>query len=229
MAGMALYTRQRPPRDGWLIPGALCFLALAVLFALGMVVIPGGTGTGTVTEPAAAASGVPPTAPVPTAAAPSATPSRTPSPSPTPSRVKADGVLVKSALTGLCLSVQGGAAAPDGAAVEQDPCGADPVQRWRVTPGNGAVAIVNLATGKCLDVNAASGDDGARVQQWSCLGVPNQQWRPQPLPGDPAGIQLTAVHSGKCLDLPAQQTGPGSALQQWSCTGGPNQRWLVTP
>lgn len=226
MHGMALYTRQRPPRDGWLIPGALGFLAVATLAGVAMAVFPGGAGAGTTTLPASAASsdGVP----VPASTAPSASPPPSAKPSPT-QPPKPDGVLVRSALTGLCLAVQGGAGAPDGAAVEQDPCGNDPVQRWRVVPGNGAVSLVNVASGKCLDVNGASADDGARVQHWTCTNGPNQQWRAQPLPGDPAGVQLQAVHSGKCLDLPAQQTGPGSALQQWGCTGGPNQRWSVTP
>ena len=41
---MALYSRQPPPRDRWLIPAALGFLALAVLFAAAMQVLPGGTG-----------------------------------------------------------------------------------------------------------------------------------------------------------------------------------------
>jgi hypothetical protein len=224
---MALYTRQRPPRDRWLIPGALCFLAVAVLFAVGMAVIPGGPGPGSVDpQPAAAGSPVLPSLAV--------TPSPSPTPSPTPAKTsppppRVDGVLVRSALTGLCLSVAGGGGAPDGAAVEQDPCTSDPVQRWRVVAANGAAALVNVASGKCLDVSAASTDDGAKVQQWSCTNGPNQQWRPQPMPGDPAGVQLVAVHSGKCLDLPAQQTGPGSALQQWSCTGGGNQRWTITP
>jgi hypothetical protein len=223
MHGMALYTRQRPPRDGWLIPGALCFLAVATLAGVGMAVFPGGAGVGTVTE---AASATAPVEPGRATAAPPPAPSPTPSPTQPP---KVDGVLVKSALTGLCLAIQGGAGAADGAAVEQDPCGNDPVQRWRVVPGNGAVALVDVASGKCLDVAGASGDDGARIQQWPCTNGPNQQWRAQPLPGDPAGVQLQAVHSGKCLDLPAQQTGPGSVVQQWGCTGGPNQRWSVTP
>ena len=88
--------------------------------------------------------------------------------------------------------------------------------------------MVNVASGKCLDVSGAATDDGTRVQQWSCTGGANQKWQPQPVAGDQSGaVQLVAVHSGKCLDLPAQHTGTGSAVQEWSCTGGANQHWTV--
>jgi Ricin-type beta-trefoil lectin domain-like len=41
--------------------------------------------------------------------------------------------------------------------------------------GNGGFRIVNIGSGKCLDVEGASRDDGANIQQWSCGGA-NQAW-----------------------------------------------------
>ena len=36
------------------------------------------------------------------------------------------------------------------------PCGAGASQRWRSVPAGDAVTLVNVASGKCLDVNGAS-------------------------------------------------------------------------
>ena len=112
--------------------------------------------------------------------------------------------------------------------MQQETCSAAPEQRWRVVPVDGAANLVNVASGKCLDVINASADDGGKVHQWSCMNVPNQKWRPQPPGGDPPGsVLLVAIHSNKCLDIPSEQSGPGVQLQQWSCHGGLNQRWVL--
>ena len=231
MASVALYSRQRPPRDRWLIPGALGFLVLAVLFAVGMLLVPGfARSGGTVTQPAAAGTPVGSEPPPTVAPSPSPTPSPTasPTPSPSPPPKVVDGVLLRSVASGLCLDVATGGD-PQGAGAQQDTCAGGPAQHWRLSPAGGAATLVNVASGKCLDVGNGSTDDGARVQQWDCNGGANQQWRMQPVDGGPAGtVTVTAGHSGKCLDLPTEQTGPGFRVQQWSCNGQPNQQWTVT-
>jgi hypothetical protein len=37
--------------------------------------------------------------------------------------------------------------------------------------------LVNLNSGKCLDVNANSTANGARVQQWDCNRTTAQLWK----------------------------------------------------
>jgi hypothetical protein len=205
----------QPSRDRWLIPGALGFLALAVLSAIVMLVYPfGGDGAPPPPVPVAAGSSTPSPAGAPSQA-------RSPSPSPSPSP-SVDGAFVRSVVTGLCLSVAEGD--PEGAVAQQQACGDKPGQRWRQVAAGDAVTLVNVASGKCLDVANRGTDDGARVQTWTCNNGPNQQWRPQPAAG---GTLLVSVNSGKCLDVPDGQNGPGVPLQQWTCHGRANQQWVI--
>ena len=200
--------------DRWLIPGALGFLALAVLFAVVMLVYPfggGERGGPPPPEPAAAASrGAP---------APSPTVSASPLPSPTAST---DSALVRNQATGLCLSVGGGD--PQGAAAQLDNCGDRTNQRWRRVAVGDAVSLVNVASRKCLDINDKSADDRAKAQTWSCNKGTNQQWRVQPATG---GSLLVSVNSGKCLDVPEGQGSPGTRLEQFTCHGRSNQVWVI--
>jgi hypothetical protein len=51
-------------------------------------------------------------------------------------------------------------------------------QRWRLQQlSEGWSQIVNVGTGRCLDVSGHSTRDGANIQQWSCSRAPNQQFR----------------------------------------------------
>jgi Ricin-type beta-trefoil lectin domain len=204
-------------RDRWLIPGALGFLALAVVFAVVMVTVPSGGGRSVpVTRPAAAGT--------PTVAASATTaPSVSPSPGPVSN---VDGLLVHNVATGMCLGIGDGD--PEGAVAQQEPCGDAPAERWRETPADGAVLLVNVASGKCLDVNNRETDDGARIQQWSCNNGANQQWRPHAVTTDPAGpVLLINANSNKCLEVPDGATDAGVPVRQRNCDGGPAQQWVA--
>ena len=41
-------------------------------------------------------------------------------------------------------------------------------QRFRMIQTGGAFRLVNVASGKCLDVDSQSNQDGARIHQWNC-------------------------------------------------------------
>jgi hypothetical protein len=200
-----------PPRERWLIPGALGLLALAVLFAVVMLVYPfSGNDPGG------------PPSPEPAAAPPSrgaSPPSPPASASPLPS---VDGALVRNMATGLCLSVAGGD--PQGAAAVLDNCGGKPNQRWRQVAAGGVVSLVNVASRKCLDISDKSTDDKAKAQTWSCNKGTNQQWRIQPATG---GTLLVSANGGKCLDAPEGQAAPGTRVQQFTCHGRSNQVWVI--
>jgi beta-glucanase (GH16 family) len=60
-----------------------------------------------------------------------------------------------------------------GTAVQLYDCNGSGAQQWTVT---GARDIVNLGSGKCLDVRDHSSADGTRLQIWSCTGAANQKW-----------------------------------------------------
>ncbi|MCE6997348.1 RICIN domain-containing protein [Saccharothrix sp. S26] len=91
--------------------------------------------------------------------------------------------------------------------------------------GGGYYNVVNVGSGKCLDVyggDSATGD-GVRVVQWTCGSGANQRWRSEDAGG--GYVRLVARHSGKCLDVLDAGTNDGAKLVQWTCGGGTNQQW----
>lgn len=247
---------RRHPRwlpDDPLLRGALAAgtagVLVGVLFAAGL--LPGGARDGpTGPGPAgiAAADGTRPTpATLGGSAAsgntstspPASTPTRplAPGPAPTLAFGPTEPRLLRSAASGLCLDV--GRENPAGGGVHQAACTGTASQRWLPIPvGGDLFALVNAASGSCLDVAGESRYDGAAVQQWSCTGRANQRWRfvrtiPSPRPGTGVGpgaasitTMLVSAHSGRCLDLPGANPAPGTRIRQFSCLATPNQRWI---
>jgi hypothetical protein len=69
-----------------------------------------------------------------------------------------------------------GSSFADGAQVDQFLCAPDPNQLWRLGRGNdnNHFTLVNMNSGKCLDVSGNSTANGAKVQQWCCNGTDAQ-------------------------------------------------------
>jgi len=79
-----------------------------------------------------------------------------------------------------CLDVTGRSTA-NGAVIQQYTCNGGTNQEWypSVAQNNPAATIynlINLNSGKCLDVTGRSTANGAVVQQWTCNGGTNQEW-----------------------------------------------------
>lgn len=98
----------------------------------------------------------------------------------------------------------------------------DPVDPPVTSIDAGTYSIVNVSTGKALDVSGISFSDGANVHQWAYGGGANQRWAVSNYDSE---FELVSVNSGKCLDADSGS----SNVQQWSCFGNENQRWLVEP
>ena len=88
------------------------------------------------------------------------------------------------------------------------------------TPPTPTPGLVNVASGRCLDVSGASTANGAQVQLWDCHGGTNQRWTYT------ASRQLT-VYGNKCLDANRQGTTNGTSVIIWDCNGQANQQWNV--
>ncbi|MEV7771707.1 RICIN domain-containing protein [Kitasatospora sp. NPDC086791] len=83
--------------------------------------------------------------------------------------------------------------------------------------------VVNLNSGKCLEIADWRTDDGAPARQWDCTGGANQRWDFKLA----NGIMMLVNHnSGKCLEIADWRTDDGAPARQWDCTGGWNQGWL---
>lgn len=77
--------------------------------------------------------------------------------------------------SGMALTVTG---SQDGANIVQREWRNTPFQRWRLERVNGNYyRIVNVGSGKSLDVAGQSRANGANVQQWSYARQENQEWR----------------------------------------------------
>jgi predicted chitinase len=85
--------------------------------------------------------------------------------------------------------------------------------------------VVNVPTGKCVDVNARGTADGTNVQLWSCNGTVAQAFRIEDRGG--GFFQLVNTNAGKCLDVNAASAADGANVQLWTCNGTDAQRWQL--
>lgn len=141
----------------------------------------------------------------------------------------------KATHSGLCLDVNGGSR-DNGAKVQQWGCNNTGAQQWEiryVTSGpkfNGQAgnyyAIININSGKCLEVRDWAQYNGAQVTQWDCHYGANQQWllyNHWVITG--YKVSLVNRNSVKCLDVPAFSGSWGTGLVQWDCNLKTNQQW----
>ncbi|WP_061295282.1 ricin-type beta-trefoil lectin domain protein [Herbidospora cretacea] len=116
-------------------------------------------------------------------------------------------------------------------------------------PGGAAVAYVNAAPSRCLDVSGVSQAQGAQVHMWDCHTGVNQRWTrtaagelrvygnrcldvngngaadgtiAQKFTQNPGGA-LVGAGSGKCLHA----TGNGALVELRTCDGSAAQRWTT--
>jgi hypothetical protein len=85
--------------------------------------------------------------------------------------------------------------------------------------------LLNVKSGKALDVDGAGSDNSADIVQNAATGADNQAWT---FNYDGAGFfRITNVKSKKVIDVPDQSTADGVELVQWESNGGDNQVWLL--
>lgn len=115
------------------------------------------------------------------------------------------------------------------------------VQREQLSPGDIAGAtrlltkngpatfkLVNLHSGHCLDVAAASRSPNALINQFTCHGLANQRWYLYSIPWANKSIVINDW-SGMCLDIPGNSTANGVQVQQFPCHGRSNQQFAQLP
>jgi arabinan endo-1,5-alpha-L-arabinosidase len=90
------------------------------------------------------------------------------------------------------------------------------------TPKGSNYELVNVNSGKCLQISGASTADAAVAVQSTCTGVSHQLWTRAAVVG--GYVTFTNVNSGKCLEVAGASTANGAALDQSTCTSGTNQQ-----
>jgi|GEM_PF-1333996 len=96
--------------------------------------------------------------------------------------------------------------------------------RFLSKDGPGTFKLVNVNSGKCLDVANWSRNSNAPVNQFECHGGANQRWYFWTVPGTGRALIINDW-SGQCLDIPGFSLSDGAQLQQFPCHGFANQRF----
>lgn len=103
-------------------------------------------------------------------------------------------------------------------------CNSGSNQQWVPTAVGSNYQLVNVNSGKCLEIPGGSTAEGATADQWTCDGGTHQLWTRTSVIG--GYVTFTNVHSGKCLQVAGASTANGAALNQSTCNTGTNQQWL---
>ncbi|MCI3920821.1 RICIN domain-containing protein [Paenibacillus sp. TRM 82003] len=84
--------------------------------------------------------------------------------------------------------------------------------------------IVNVGSGRALDVAQQSTANGANVALWSYWGGNNQKWRVESVGNY---YRIVNVNSGKALDVASSSTANHGNIIQYEYWGGSNQQWSL--
>jgi hypothetical protein len=96
-----------------------------------------------------------------------------------------------------------------------------PIGRHFIAQARMGHEIINVTTGRCLDIVGGSQGEHADVQQFACHQGMNQRYRI--LAAETNSVSIRAAHSGKCLAV-----GSDGFVEQQSCTGAAAQRWTIS-
>ncbi len=106
-----------------------------------------------------------------------------------------------------------------------------PNQQWeQLQLANGFYLIVNLNSGKALDVSGGSVEPGAPIIQHQVHGGYNQQWRRIDVLhklGTPPIYRYISRHSNMALDVAGGSMEDQAPIIQYLDHGGYNQQWEV--
>ena len=113
----------------------------------------------------------------------------------------------------------GGSGGDDGGTVGSgDPSGGLPLE-------DGVYQLVNVNSGKVLEVGGPGFYNGANVRQWENHGTDHQHWFVEHVRDDL--YRLQSVRTGKVLDVQGESERNGMNVYQWEYHGGPNQLWEI--
>ncbi|MYS79181.1 RICIN domain-containing protein [Embleya scabrispora] len=88
---------------------------------------------------------------------------------------------------------------------------------------DGPYTLVNVNSGKCLEIRGDSTENGAAANQWECNGSNTQKWYFTLDSASPTTI--VNANSGKCLEIRGDSMDNGAAANQWECNGSGTQYW----
>jgi len=100
----------------------------------------------------------------------------------------------------------------------------DPAQAWKIVKHDGSYSsIVNVNSGKAIDVYGASSLDSADIFEWDINGKNNQQWSIS----DASDGYFTIVNRSSQKALTSLSDSTGEAIRQRALTKADNQLWKL--
>ena len=135
--------------------------------------------------------------------------------------------MIRSQNNGYFVGGVNGYSGDNGGQVAQQTEEGYPNQKWMVMetdPNSNVYKIVNMNSGKVLEVGGYSTVNGGTIQQWDYVGIPSQLW--QLVPTYQGYFKLINYGSGLALTIPYPLTQSGIQLQQYTYQGSINQQWL---
>jgi len=103
-----------------------------------------------------------------------------------------------------------------------------PFQHWHLLPvGVGRYKILNVASGKAMQVSLGQTTQSGNIEQWFDNGMVHQQWM---VSADPlGGFRIESCYNGASLDVLVLGKTNGTNLMHYAYNGGPNQRFDILP
>lgn len=132
---------------------------------------------------------------------------------------------IVAAHTGKCLEV---ASSTVNEPVVQKRCSTTHRALWtlRTSPaGSGAIQIVNVFSGLCLEVADDSSLAGAAVRQGGCASRPGNTFKTVDV-SSTVWIQSTTSSPPKCLEVTGSSTADAAPLRQWDCARQPGSEFI---
>ncbi len=85
--------------------------------------------------------------------------------------------------------------------------------------------IVNVNSGKAINVVGSAKEDGAKIEQCTFSGLNSQVW--SFIDAGQGYYKIKNSNSGKLLEISAWSTEDGASAIQWTDNGGGNQHWQL--
>ena len=85
--------------------------------------------------------------------------------------------------------------------------------------------VVNVRSGKVLDVAGRKNANGVNFHQWSFADLSNQKFKFTP--HSDGSFKISPMHSNRCADIAGASRSSRANLHLWSCHSGDNQKWIV--
>jgi hypothetical protein len=92
-------------------------------------------------------------------------------------------------------------------------------------PYNSIFKLVNVRSGKTMDVAGRNTANGTNIHQWDFWDGSNQKF--EFVKEFDGSFKISPLHSNSCLDIAGGSTRLSANLHLWSCHGGANQDWFV--